>query len=144
MGTAKKRMVRIRLLTFLYFASCLATAQTTNVVQVVTGNATVSSTADVVINTGTNTNLTLPISPATGRTLRIVNHGVGDLLLSDSLRVSNRTDYSGDYMLPDSERGFGYAYLDAIPASPNEFRPYISTNTILILWDGLRWLLLGY
>lgn len=89
-------------------------------------SSTINSTASVVVCTGTNVNLTLPASPATGRSIQIVNHGVGDVLLSSSIRVSANNSF------------------DAIPASANEYRPYISTNSITILWDGIIWRLVGY
>jgi hypothetical protein len=112
-------------LLFLFFNFCVS-AQTTKVVQVVTGSASVNSTADVVVNTGTSTNLTLPASPNAGRVIQVINHGTGDLLFSDQVWVSRTSNF------------------DYLPSYPNEYRPLISTNSISIIWDSTnsRWRLL--
>jgi hypothetical protein len=129
--TTKKGMAGIRLLTLtiLLFSTTLPDSvfgQTTKVVQVVTGSASVNSTADVVVNTGTSTNLTLPASPSPGRVIQIINHGTGDLLFSDQIWVSLTTNF------------------DYLPSYPNEYRPLISTNSLSIIWDSTnsRWRLL--
>jgi hypothetical protein len=124
-------MVRIRLLIILLLAFSTTlelTAQTTKTIQVVTGSASVSATADVVLNTGTNTNLTLPATPPAGRVIQVINHGTGDLLFSAQIWVSRTASF------------------DYLPSSPNELRPFLSSNKISIIWDSVnsRWRLLSW
>ena len=103
-----------------------ANAQRVEVIQAVTTSATINATATVVVSTGTDVNLTLPTSPATGRTIRIVNHGTGNVLFSVAIKVSKDNSF------------------DVLPDNPNVYLPYISTNTITIIWSGTNWVSLGH
>lgn len=115
-------MERLQLLIICLFVSLSSFAQLN--IQTVTADATVSNTTDVLVNTGTNTNLILPVSPATGKILHVINHGTGDLLFNLPIKVSKNNTF------------------DFLPSSPSEYRPFISTNHIKILWNGTNWLLL--
>jgi hypothetical protein len=121
-------LLRLLSLIFCLFSVLTVSAQTTKTVQVISENATVSATTDVVVNTGVNTALTLPSSPAAGRLIQVINHGTGDILLSSMVWVSKTDSF------------------DFIPSYPNEIRPKISTNKISIIWDSVnsRWRLLSW
>lgn len=121
-----------RLLTILLFVVCLSglenntMGQTTKTIQTITANATVNSTAEVVLATGTNAlTLTLPSSPVTGRVLTIVNHTTQELTLSETVTV---TATKGTALVSD--------YVSVLHSAT-------MSNKITIIYDGTVWRLIG-
>lgn len=105
----------------------VAYCQTVKVIQTVTTDATINGTADIVlVSSGTNIDLTMPASPATGRVIHIVNHSTDDVSFSAAIRRAN-----------------GYTFI-LMTSSPNEFDAVVSTNSITIFYDGSEWRLLNY
>ncbi|MCR9064488.1 MAG: hypothetical protein NXI00_11015 [Cytophagales bacterium] len=118
-------IIKSFILVFMLMFPAGISAQVIRTIQTVSASASVSGTADVVlITSGSGITLTLPGSPATGRTIVVGNHSTADVTLSPAIRTRN---------------GVSSAVL---PKDRLTFEPGISKNFMTVIWDGTYWRLI--